>query len=238
MSQWAIPQVKAILLRLIAIDNNCGVSFVRCKKRLDGETFYYVVSNMTHYNRLINFLNKFNMLSNNQYGFRKNHSTAYALIQLYDTLSDEIDLGKVTLGLFIDLSKAFDTVNHDILLAKLEFYGVRGVALQWFKSYLSCRTQFVQYNGYNSFSKYIKSGVPQGSILGPLLFLLYINDLCNVSKALDFILLADDTNIFFSHNDPNQLMEIVNNELKKLSSWFQADKLSINIQKNIKFYSI
>ena len=231
MSQWAIPQVKAILLRLIAIDNNCGVSFVWCKERLDEETFYYVVSNMTRYNRLINFLNKINMLSNNQYGFRKKPSTDYALIQLYDTLSDAIDLGKVTLGLFINLSKAFDTVNHDILLAKLEFYGVRGVALQWFKSYLSCRTQFVQYNGYNSSSKYIKFGVPQGSILGPLLFLLYINDLCNVSKALDFILLADDTNIFFSHNDPNQLMEIVNNELKKLSSWLQANKLSINIQK-------
>ena len=95
------------------------------------------------YNRLINFLNKFNILSNNQYGFRKNHSAAYALIQSYDKLSDAIDQGKVTLGLFIDLSQALDTVNHDILLAKLEFYGVRGVALQWFKSYLSCRTQFV-----------------------------------------------------------------------------------------------
>ena len=105
-----------------------------------------------------------------------------------------------------------------------------------FKSYLSCRTQFVQYNGYNSSSNYIKCGVPQGSILGPLLFLLYINDLCNVSKALDFILFADDTNIFFSHNDPNQLMETVNNELKKLSSWFQANKLSINIKKSNLFY--
>ena len=121
------------------------------------------------YNRLINFLNKYSILSCNQDGFWKNYSTAYALIQLYDKLSDAIDKGNVALGLFIDISKAFDTVNHDqILLAKLEFYGVRGVALEWFKSYLSCRSQFVQYNWYNSSSKFIKCGVPQGSILGPL----------------------------------------------------------------------
>lgn len=149
------------------------------------------------YNRLINFLNKFNILSNNQYGFRKNHSTTYELIQLYDKRSDAIDQGKVTLGLFIDLSKAFHTVNHDILLAKLEFYGVGGIALQWLTSYLSRRTQFVQYNGYNSSSKYMKYGVPQGSILDPLLCLLYFNDLCNVLKALDFILFADDIPTYF-----------------------------------------
>ena len=184
------------------------------------------------YKRLDSFLIRYKILSCNQYGFRKNHSTAYALIQLYDKLSNAIDQGKVTLGLFIDLSKAFDTVNHDILLAKLEFYGVRGIALQCFKSYLSGRSQFVQYNGYTSSLKDVECGVPQGSILGPLLFLLYINDLCNVSKVFDFILFADDTNIFFSHKDPIFLMELVNTELQKLSCWFQANKLSVNVKKS------
>ena len=97
--------------------------------------------------------------------------------------------------------------------------------MQWFKSYLPGRSQFVQYNGYNSSLRYVEFGILQGSILGPLLFLIYINDLCNVSKILN------DTNIFFSHNDPNFLMELVNTELQKLSCWFQANKLSINVKK-------
>ena len=139
-------------------------------------------------------MNKYKIFPCNQYGFRRNHSTAYALIQLYDKLSNAIDQGKVTLGLFIDLSKAFDTVNHNILQAKLEFYGVRGVALQWFKSYLSGRSQFVQYNGYNSSLKYVECSVPQDSILGPFLFLIYINDLCNVSK----VFLLTTPTFFFS----------------------------------------
>ena len=182
------------------------------------------------YNRLNNFLNKYDILSRNQYVFRKNYSTAHALIQLYDKISNAFDNKKVTLGLFIDLSKAFDTVNHEILLDKLEHYGVRGIALQWFKSYLSCRKQFVQYNGYNSSSLDIACGVPQGSILGPLLFLVYINDLCNV--VLELILFADDTNIFYSHTDASYLMEVVNLELKKITCWFYTNKLSIDVKKS------
>ena len=184
------------------------------------------------YNRLINFLNKYDILSRNQYGFRKNHSTAHALIQLYDKISSALDDKKVTLGLFIDLSKAFDTVNHEILLDKLEHYGVRGIALQWFKSYLSGRKQFVQYNSYNSSLLQITCRVPQGSILGPLLFLVYINDLCSVSKVLEMILFADDTNIFYSHTDASYLMEVVNLELKKITCWFYTNKLSINVKKS------
>ena len=167
------------------------------------------------YNRLINCLNKYDILSRNQYGFRKNYSTAHALIQLYDKISNALQNKRVTLGLFIDLSKAFDTVNHEILLHKLEHYGVRGIALQWFESYLSCRKQFVQYNGYNSSSLDITCGVPQGSTLGLLLFLVYINDLCNVSKVLEMILFADDTNIFYSHTDAcytDTLFKILNFE--------------------------
>ena len=105
-------------------------------------------------------------------------------------------------------------------------------ALQWFKSYLSCRKQFVQYNGYNSSSLDITCGVPQVSILGSLLFLVYINDLCNVSKVLELILFADDTNIFYSHTDVSYLMEVVNLELKKTTCWFYTNKLSINVKKS------
>ena len=118
------------------------------------------------------------------------------------------------------------------VISKLEHYGVRGTALRWFKSYLSNRQQYVEFNGISSESCEIKCGVSQGSLLGPLLFLLYINDLCNVSKVVDFILSADDTNIFFSHKDFNLLPEILNSEMLKLTQWCRANKLSINFKKS------
>ena len=150
----------------------------------------------------------------------------------YDKISSSIDKCESTVGLFIDLSKAFDTVDHQILLNKLYHYGIRGIAFNWFSSYLSDRQQYVQYNGVNSSRRCIKCGVPQGSILSPLLFLVYINNMCNVSKILDLILFADDTNVFFSHKNVDVIQKILNDELPKLSDRCNANKLSVNLKKS------
>ena len=136
--------------------------------------------------KLYNFFEQHDILFENQFGFRKNNSTIYALMEITEKIKESIDKGKFGCGIFIDLKKAFDTVNHKILLTKLEHYGVRGVMLNWFESYLTGRKQYVFYNGVSSEVKDITCGVPQGSVVGPLLFLIYINDLPNVSKKLKF----------------------------------------------------
>ena len=133
-----------------------------------------------------------------------------------ECIKKTIDDGMFGIGVFIDLQKAFDTVNHSILLKKLEHYGIRGVALDWFSSYLSERKRYVSINGHSSEKLDISCGVPQGSVLGPLLFLIYINDLPYLSKYLSFFLFADHTNIYFKHHDLIQLQKIMNRELKKV----------------------
>mgnify|MGYP003433291688 FL=1 len=181
--------------------------------------------------RLLSYLTQNCLLTSQQYGFRENHSTYMALINLVDRVSEEIDNNNVTLGIFLDLSKAFDTIDHAILLNKLNYYGVTGIANNWFTSYLNDRKQFVQIGQTISKTLSISCGVPQGSILGPLLFIIYINDITNVSKLFDLIMFADDTNLFIKDKNLGSLVANANNELDKISNWFKLNKLSLNIKK-------
>ena len=152
--------------------------------------------------KLYNFLGEHNILFNNQLRFQKNNSTSQALIKITEKINEYIDNKKYGCGIFIDLRKPFDTVNHSILLTKIEHYVVRGIALEWFISYLNNRKQYVYINGETSHLKFITCDVPQGSVLEPLLFLIYINDHPNISKVLHFFLFADDTNISYEAESP------------------------------------
>ena len=183
------------------------------------------------YDRILDFINENNILHKLQFGFRKDHSTSIALMILADKISKALHEGDYVLGVFIDFSKAFDTVNHSILLRKLYVYGIRGIAYNWLASYLCNRQQYVSYNNTMSSKKQITCGVPQGSILGPLLFLLYINDIADVSDKLFMILFADDTNAFISGRNVNEMISIMNIELAKLTQWLTANKLSLNVSK-------
>lgn len=183
------------------------------------------------YNRLESWVKLNNILTDNQYGFRAKHSTSMALLDMIDKVSTSIDKNEFSIGIFIDLSKAFDTINHNILFKKLENYGIRGLPLNWFIDYLSNRKQYVFFNNFQSSLKYVTCGVPQGSILGPLLFILYINDIIKCSTLLKFVLFADDTNLFYSNGCMNDLISTVNLELAKLSEWFRCNKLYLNVKK-------
>jgi hypothetical protein len=183
------------------------------------------------YNQLYNYLTEFGLLSGAQFGFRKSHSTATALLDCTNDWYMNIDKKMFNLVVFIDLKKAFDTVNHNILLKKLEFYGIKGQALDLLKSYLSNRHQKCQVESFVSSEHLIKCGVPQGSILGPLLFLLYINDLPECLKNTRPRLFADDTNLTASSYSIDDIEIAVNSDLENLRNWLMANKLSLNVAK-------
>ena len=183
------------------------------------------------YNKLIVFIENNNILFEKQFGFRKNNSTCHALLNLVDRISQAFECNKFLISVFLDLSKAFDCIDFNILFHKLYFYGLRGTPLLLLKSYLLNRKQYVSIGNNSSEYSNIHLGVPQGSNLGPLLFLLYINDLPSVSSILSFILFADDTTIFLSGNDPFYMNFILNTEITKIYQWFLANKLFINYEK-------
>ena len=184
------------------------------------------------FNQIYDYFTKNKLFFPNQYGFRKKHSTDMAAVELIDRAMHQIDQGKCALSVFMDLSKAFDTLNHDIMCKKLKFYGICGTSLKWFNSYLTSRTQYVDINGHCSKQKYITTGVPQGSILGPLLFIIYMNDIPACSEAFNFILYADDTSLFAALDiSEDNFSQFLNIELDRVYEWLCCNKLSLNLDK-------
>ena len=168
------------------------------------------------FDRLISFIIQHDLLYKYQFGFRKAHSTILAIITLTDMVSKALENGDHVIGVFLDFSKAFDTVDHDILFKKLNHLGIRGVAHDCLRDYLDNRYQYVIYDKAKSAKKKVICGVPQGSVLGPLLFLLYVNDISKVSSNLFTLLFADDTNALAIGKDLDKLITSLNIDLEKI----------------------
>ena len=187
--------------------------------------FEKVIFNQVHEHFHVN-----NLYFSNQYGFRKKHSTELAVLEVIDRITYQLDQGITPINIYLDLSKAFDTLDHDILLTKLQYYGVNGSALALFRSYLTERQQYVDYNETSSSLEHISTGVPQGSILGPLLFIIYINDIAQSSAYFKFITYADDTTLCGTIAGQIDI-ENIEMELKNVTEWLKMNKLSLNVKK-------
>ena len=183
------------------------------------------------YNRMYSFLNSNNLIYGKQFGFRAKHSVNHALISTTELIKSQLEDGNYVAGIFIDLEKAFDTVNHVILIQKLSYYGFRGNSQNLIKSFLSNRKQYVAINGFESDKVNVTCGVPQGSTLGPLLFLIYINDLRFSLKFATANHFADDTCIIYQSKKLKALESDLNHDLKLCGEWLNANRLSLNVDK-------
>ena len=183
------------------------------------------------YRRLISFLNKYKMLFQFQFGFREGHSTILALTEIIDNIKHNIDNNEYAIGIFLDLCKVFDTVDHFILLEKFKYNGIRGNAHALISSYLTNRTQYCHVNGADSCINANNFGVPQGSVLGPLLFLIYINDIRHCIPEDHTRLFADDTGIFVTGKSIKYIIDLSLSILKKLGDWFRINRLTVSVPK-------
>jgi hypothetical protein len=180
--------------------------------------------------QMYDYVEENTILTTQQYGFRRNRSTEQALLKIKEKILSCFEKSEYIVGIFFDIRKAFDSLCHEILLMKLEQYGIRGTALQLIKNYLTSRTQYVHINEHVSTLETLLYGVPQGSNLGPLLFILFINDFVNIYSA-DFTIFADDTNAFIKGSNLDHIAEQCNELCNNALLWSRTNSLSLNIQK-------
>ena len=185
------------------------------------------------YNQLSSYIINSNILTSRQFGFRNGHSTYMPIMLIQDLITNAFERNEYVVGIYLDLCKAFDTVDHTILIKKLAKYGINGNSLKIIKSYLTERAQTVCVNDIHSNPRDIQMGVPQGSILGPLLFNLYVNDLVNINIGCHFFMYADDTAIFFNHHNAEILQTMINTTMPKISEWLDANYLTLNTSKTL-----
>ena len=209
-------------LEKILVDNYRPISLLNCFSKL----FEILV-----HKQVIGFLHKHALLYQYQFGFRKKHSTTLALIEIIDGIKNNINKGDITIGTYLDLRKAFDTVNHLILFEKLEHYGIRGMALAFFRSYLSNRKQYVSCNNTASYISTVEYGVPQGSVLGPLLFIVYVNDIVNAVHGVNIRLFADDTALLIHRKGVETIYNKMRDCLIRMSEWFKCNRLTLHLNK-------
>ena len=204
------------------IENYRGISLLVFSKILEKIVF----------NRLVRYFNENNLFTPSQFGFRKGMSTEDAIQALVNSIYDAFDSQNSVVGVFIDLAKAFDSVDRDYLLDKLRFYGIKNVELQWFRSYLSNRNQCVKFKGELSDVMSTNFGIPQGGVLSALLYIIYVNDIEFCSRNIKYVMYADDTCVFYENKNLNENIELLNNELKNVCDWMDANRLTVNSEKS------
>ena len=182
--------------------------------------------------QIYNYLESNKLLNAAQFGFRRNLSCELALTTLMEYLRNALDSGNDIIAVFLDLSKAFDTIDHELLLHKLQYYHFDVPLIALISNYLTSRTIKVKVNGKLSQSKLLNIGVPQGSVLGPLLFIIFINDMCSLKLNSQIILFADDTTITVKGPNPESIINLIEEDLKTLNEWFKHNKLVLNVKKS------